>query len=140
MNYYNCVLQFFLGLVYLSSVVGKICMKVMLLCTVLQNLKKVQFGEVALFDGKDIVISLLLYFQITVLSFEFELLQFTSKMRYEMRQQCGNTCHILGWNIKQCVTNALVVQGCGGLILTAVADIYSRSCHTPSDLAVYWTR
>ena len=50
MNYYNCVLQFFLGLVYLSSVVGKICMKVMLLCTVLQNLKKVQFGEVALFD------------------------------------------------------------------------------------------
>ena len=34
MNYYNSVLQFFLGLVYLSSVVGKIiCMKVVLCCT-----------------------------------------------------------------------------------------------------------
>ena len=46
MNYYNCVLQFFLGLVYLSSVVGKICMKVMLPCTVhtvLHDLKKQQF-------------------------------------------------------------------------------------------------
>ena len=44
-----------------------------------------------------------------------------------MRQQCGNTCHILGWNIKQCVTNVLVGQGCGGLILTAVADIYNTT-------------
>ena len=111
MNYYNCVLQFFLGLVYLSSVVGKICMKVMLPCTVhtvLHDLKKTAtLKEIAL--SKDMLYC-------TVLPF------------IHQKIWCAMNIHVRIWTLYEAVcNNVLVGQGCGGLILTAVSDIYSTT-------------